>query len=116
MDIKSINKNMTYNAVHATDFLCTQLEFLVLQTGTNVSSPQSKNHEINSPRKNYGVAVFQHMDKIEINPPLKEDNPRIPSPYGDEIFYYDQVDLIKEASKGKPWKWCEVRPDQIIGK
>jgi hypothetical protein len=56
------------------------------------------------------------MDKIEISPPLNEDNPRIPSPYGDEIFYYDQVDLIREAAKGKSWKWCEVRPDQIIGK
>jgi hypothetical protein len=55
------------------------------------------------------------MDKIEINPPLRENNPRIPPPYGDEIFYYDQVDLIKEAAKGKSWKWCEVRPDQIIG-
>lgn len=55
------------------------------------------------------------MDKIEINPPLKEDNPRLPSPIGDEIFYYDQVDVIREAAKGKSWKWCEVRPDQIIG-
>jgi hypothetical protein len=55
------------------------------------------------------------MDKIEINPPLREDNPRIPSPWGDEIFYYPQVDLIKEAVKGKKWRWCEVRPDQIIG-
>ncbi|KAJ5360104.1 hypothetical protein N7517_009295 [Penicillium concentricum] len=99
MGIKDINKQMTYNAVHAADKLCSRLQFLVLQTGTN----------------NYGVAVFQHMDKIEINPPLREDNPRIPSPYGDEIFYYDQVDLIKEAAKGKSWKWCEVRPDQIIG-
>ncbi|OQE40206.1 hypothetical protein PENCOP_c006G04608 [Penicillium coprophilum] len=99
MRIKDINKQMTYNAVHATDSLCLQLQFLVLQTGTN----------------NYGVAVFQHMDKIEIKPPLREDNPRIPSPYGDEIFYYDQVDLIKEAAKGKSWKWCEVRPDQIVG-
>ncbi|KAJ6083450.1 hypothetical protein N7467_007585 [Penicillium canescens] len=99
MGIKNINKDMTYNAVHATDSLCSRLQFLVLQTGTN----------------NYGVAVFQYMDKIEISPPLKEDNPRIPSPYGDEIFYYDQVDLIREAAKGKSWKWCEVRPDQIIG-
>jgi hypothetical protein len=56
------------------------------------------------------------MDKIEIKPPLREDNPRIPSPWGDEIFYYPQVDLIKEAVKGKQWRWCEVRPDQIIGK
>ncbi|KAL4954270.1 hypothetical protein BDW69DRAFT_194200 [Aspergillus filifer] len=34
---------------------------------------------------------------------------------GDEIFYYAQVDLIKEANVGKTWKWCEVRPDQIVG-
>ncbi|KAJ5603902.1 hypothetical protein N7537_006858 [Penicillium hordei] len=33
---------------------------------------------------------------------------------GDEIFYYVQVDLIKEANKGKSWKWCEVPPDQIV--
>ncbi|PLB44203.1 hypothetical protein P170DRAFT_416668 [Aspergillus steynii IBT 23096] len=99
MDIRDINVHMTYNAVHASDQLCKSLKFLVLQTGTN----------------NYGVAVFRYQDKIEINPPLKEDNPRIPSPWGDEIFYYRQVDLIKEASKGKQWKWCEVRPDQIVG-
>lgn len=54
------------------------------------------------------------MDKIKINPPLREDNPRIPSPWGDEIFYYTQVNLIKEAAQGKEWRWCEVCPDQII--
>lgn len=37
MEIKEINVEMTYNAVHATDLLCPGLEFLVLQTGTNVS-------------------------------------------------------------------------------
>lgn len=71
---------------------------------------------MNLTSQNYGVAVFRFQDKIEINPPLKEDNPRIPSPWGDEIFYYPQVDLIKEANQGKNWKWCEVRPDQIVGK
>ncbi|KAL4934214.1 uncharacterized protein BDV17DRAFT_278540 [Aspergillus undulatus] len=75
------------------------MKFFVLQTGTN----------------NYGVAVFRFQAHIEINPPLREDNPRIPSPWGNEIFYYAQVDLIKEANKGKSWKWCEVRPDTIIG-
>lgn len=37
MQIKDINVRMTYNAVHATDALCSDLEFVVLQTGTNVS-------------------------------------------------------------------------------
>ena len=59
--------------------------------------------------------MFRFQEHIEIKPPLREDNPRIPSPWGDEIFYYAQVDLIKEANKGKSWKWCEVRPDQIVG-
>ncbi|KAJ5330339.1 hypothetical protein N7476_000122 [Penicillium atrosanguineum] len=97
--IRDINAGMTYNAVHTVDQLCKNMKFFVLQTGTN----------------NYGVAVFRFQEHIEINPPLREDNPRIPSPWGDEIFYYAQVDLIKEANKGKSWKWCEARPDQIIG-
>ncbi|KAL4908855.1 hypothetical protein BDW74DRAFT_73698 [Aspergillus multicolor] len=99
MAIRNINVGMTYNAVHAVDRLCKNLKFFVLQTGTN----------------NYGVAVFRFQEHIEINPPLREDNPRIPSPWSDEIFYYAQVDLVKEANKGKSWKWCEVRPDQIVG-
>ncbi|KAL2784210.1 hypothetical protein BJX66DRAFT_317025 [Aspergillus keveii] len=99
MAIRDINVGMTYNAVHAVDRLCKNLKFFVLQTGTN----------------NYGVAVFRFQEHITITPPLREDNPRIPSPWGDEIFYYAQVDLLKEANKGKSWKWCEVRPDMIIG-
>ncbi|OOF92142.1 hypothetical protein ASPCADRAFT_210554 [Aspergillus carbonarius ITEM 5010] len=99
MEIKRINVAMTYNAVHASDRLCKNMTFFVLQTGTN----------------NYGVAVFQHIDKLTFPTPLKEDLPRVPSPYGDEIFYYGQVDLIREAAQGKRWGWCEVRPDAIIG-
>ena len=99
MGIRTVNEKMTYNAVHATDQLCSKLKFLVLQTGTNY----------------YGVAVFRYMDKINWTTPMREDAPRVPSPYGDEIFYYPQVDLIKEAAKGKSWAWCEVRPDQIVG-
>jgi hypothetical protein len=56
-----------------------------------------------------------HPEHIEIKPPLKESQPRIPSPYGDSIFYYNQVDLIREVQAGKSWKWCEVRPDCING-
>ncbi|KAK1718923.1 hypothetical protein BDP67DRAFT_393633 [Colletotrichum lupini] len=99
MKIRNINVTMTRNAVKAVDEICSSLKFLSLQTGTN----------------SYGVAVFQHQDKIEIHPPLKESQPRIPSPYGDEIFYYGQVDAIEELQKGKSWRWCEVRPDAIVG-
>ncbi|KAL3443741.1 hypothetical protein BJX65DRAFT_320432 [Aspergillus insuetus] len=88
MAIRDINVAMTHNAVHAVDQLCKNLKFFVLQTGTN----------------NYGVAVFRFQEHIEITPPLREDNPRIPSPWGDEIFYYAQVDLLRKANKGKTWK------------
>lgn len=37
------------------------------------------------------------------------------TPWGDEIFYYGQVDFLKEAQKGKSWNWCEVRSDAIVG-
>lgn len=36
MEIKRINVAMTYNAVHASDRLCKNMTFFVLQTGTNV--------------------------------------------------------------------------------
>ncbi|KAJ5419962.1 hypothetical protein N7465_002481 [Penicillium sp. CMV-2018d] len=55
------------------------------------------------------VVVFQYMDDIQNEPLWKEDNPRIPSPHGDEIFYYSQVDLMKSgAAKGRSWKWLEL--------
>ena len=41
MDIRDINVNMTRNAVHACDRLCTKMKFFVLQTGTNVPLPPS---------------------------------------------------------------------------
>jgi hypothetical protein len=45
----------------------------------------------------------------------KESQPRIPEPYASNIFYYPQVDILAEAAKGHTWKYCEVRPDAIIG-
>lgn len=38
MEIKEINLGMAYNGVH-TDILCTELNFLVFQSGTNVHTP-----------------------------------------------------------------------------
>lgn len=37
MQLRDLNVHMTGNAVHATNEVCPNLEFLVLQTGTNVS-------------------------------------------------------------------------------
>lgn len=38
MDIKELNTTMTSNAVYATDQLCSDIKFVVLQTGSNVGS------------------------------------------------------------------------------
>lgn len=41
--------------------------------------------------------------------------PRIPEPYADNIFYYAQCNILTRAAQGKPWSFCEIRPDAIIG-
>lgn len=60
----------------------------------------------------YGV---EFADKVPYNPSLSESLPRIPEPYASNIFYYEQYDIMTRASANKPWKFCEVRPDAIIG-
>lgn len=31
------------------------------------------------------------------------------------MFYYNQLDLLKNMSKGKPWTFCDIIPDMIVG-
>jgi hypothetical protein len=47
--------------------------------------------------------------------PLKESHPRIPEPYASEMFYYNQLDHLKQLSANKAWTFCDVIPDVIIG-
>jgi hypothetical protein len=46
--------------------------------------------------------------------PIKETAPPLPSPWVDNLFYYDQIKCLKALSKGKSWTWCEIRPDNIV--
>jgi hypothetical protein len=62
--------------------------------------------------KAYGVHLIENFP---FHPPLAESLPRIPEPYASEMFYYNQVDLLRSLSKGKSWSWCEIRPDVIVG-
>ena len=62
----------------------------------------------------YGVE-FVSTGAIPYNPPLQESTPRIPSPYASNIFYYAQYDALSALSASKPWSFCEIRPDAIIG-
>ncbi|KAJ6019956.1 hypothetical protein N7499_004134 [Penicillium canescens] len=93
-----LNKEMLRAAVQSLETLSSRLAFVVLITGT----------------KAYGVYL---LDKFPFRGqvPLKEDLPRVPAEYAKDLFYYHEVDLLHELSAGKPWSWCEVRPDVIVG-
>ena len=82
--------------MQAVELVSPSLRVIILQTGG----------------KGYGV---EFSNKIEIKPPLREDYPRIPQPYYDNVFYYPQYDLLEESSKHAPWTFSEVRPDVIVG-
>ena len=60
----------------------------------------------------YGL---EFAKELEVKAPLSEEMPRIPEPYYSKIFYYNQIDLMNELSRGKPWTWTEIRPDGVVG-
>lgn len=84
------------NSVEALESLAPNLQSVILQTGG----------------KGYGL---EFPKEVGVNPPLKEDMPRIPEPWCSKIFYYTQYDLLQEMSKGKKWTFSEIRPDGIVG-
>ncbi|KDQ62242.1 hypothetical protein JAAARDRAFT_30126 [Jaapia argillacea MUCL 33604] len=92
-----LNIGFVRHGIGAIDSLASEsLKFVVLQTGG----------------KAYGV---QYQEYVEVNAPLKEESPRVPEPFASKIFYYGQVDALRELSKDKKWSWAEVRPDVIVG-
>ncbi|CAK7237424.1 hypothetical protein SBRCBS47491_009972 [Sporothrix bragantina] len=95
----TINVDLIKRAVTAIENLSPNLKFVVLPTGT----------------KAYGVHLLQENFPFHNDLPLKESLPRIPEPYASQMFYYGQTDMLSAMSKGKPWTWCEIMPDVIIG-
>ncbi|KAK5130066.1 hypothetical protein LTR08_002499 [Meristemomyces frigidus] len=95
-ELRAINVELLTNAIGGCEICCPNMRFFTLQTGG----------------KAYGV---EFADKVDYNPPLSETLPRIPGPYAQNIFYYDQCDIMKRASEGKYWTYCEIRPDAIVG-
>ncbi|KAH7377329.1 hypothetical protein BKA66DRAFT_496475 [Pyrenochaeta sp. MPI-SDFR-AT-0127] len=86
----------------AVDKLCSNLEFVVLQTGA----------------KMYGchlIALVPEYSAPYISPPHKESQPRIKGQFGDMLFYHPQLDFIADFAMDKKWSWCDTRPDIIIG-
>ena len=96
--LKDINVSLLTTATKAITQLCPNLAFWTLQTGGKV----------------YGTE-FYGQEGIEIKTPLKESNSRIPEPYASKVFYYPQYDLLAKLSEGQKWKFCEIRPDVIVG-
>ncbi|KAK1482338.1 hypothetical protein CABS01_14036 [Colletotrichum abscissum] len=90
------NTELLAVAVKAVEKVSPRLAFVVLQTGG----------------KGYGL---MYPDKVTLRTPLREDAPRIPRPWADEVFYYAQHDLLRDLSRGKNWTFSEIRPDVIVG-
>ncbi|GFF49135.1 uncharacterized protein C757.02c [Aspergillus udagawae] len=94
--LRKVNTDLLRTAIQAIRAVAPNLEVVILQTGG----------------KGYGL---EFPDKVQIQPPLHEDLPRIPEPWRSKIFYYDQYDLLMELSKGSKWTFSEIRPDGIVG-
>ncbi|KAK5685398.1 hypothetical protein LTS10_003476 [Elasticomyces elasticus] len=90
------NVNFVTSAVTAIEAVCPKLEFFTFSTGG----------------KWYG---FEFGDKVKRVTPLKENAPRIPPPFGDHIFYYQQIDALENLNRGKKWTFADIRPDAIVG-
>ncbi|KAI1500240.1 hypothetical protein F5X99DRAFT_386906 [Biscogniauxia marginata] len=93
-----VNLAMFSRAITAVDHLSPNLEFVVLQTGG----------------KYYGCHLLENRPRDTFIPPLHEDTPRLKAP-DDNLFYYGQLDWLKDYSADKKWNWNEPRPDLIIG-
>lgn len=98
MPLRAANDALLETSITAITALAPQIRSVILQTGG----------------KAYGLLFSEH---INLKPPFHESQPRVPSPWGDEIFYYSQVDILKRlsAEAGNSWTFTEVRPDTIIG-
>jgi nucleoside-diphosphate-sugar epimerase len=92
---------MWKRSVIASDHLAPNLEFVVLQTGA----------------KWYGCHLLattpQYGGTPGIEPPYREDMPRLKQPYEDMLFYHPQIDWVSDYAKDKKWNWCDTRPDIV---
>jgi nucleoside-diphosphate-sugar epimerase len=83
------NRNMLVNAVTAIAQASPALKRVVLVTGT----------------KYYG----SHLGPFKT--PARESDPRHMPP----DYYFDQIDWLAEAQRGRSWDWVELRPQTLCG-
>lgn len=89
--LKSLQKTVT-----VIESLAPNLEFIHLQYGTFI----------------YGVCFTEEFYHTA---PLSESLPPLRKPLLDRLHYPVWTKWMHEYSRDKPWKWCETRPDEVIG-
>ncbi|CBX98948.1 hypothetical protein IAQ61_007442 [Plenodomus lingam] len=97
--MKASNTKMLRTMVEAMETVAPSLSFIAVQTGSN----------------HYGILFAEVLGERFGPVPLKEDLPRLPSPLRDSLMFYAMADEMDELSRGKSWKWCDIRPDMIVG-
>ncbi|KAM5472799.1 hypothetical protein MauCBS54593_002511 [Microsporum audouinii] len=88
--------NSLRKTVTVIESLASNLEFIHLQYGTYI----------------YGVCFTEEFYHTV---PLSESLPPLRKPLVDRLHYPVWTKWMNEYSADKSWKWCETRPDEIIG-
>ncbi|KAJ8122916.1 hypothetical protein ONZ43_g1009 [Nemania bipapillata] len=90
------NRHMLQNVIDAHNLLSPNLQFVAFPGGT----------------RGYGIYSLGGV----FTPPLTEDMVNnLPPDYAETVAYPAYRELLKTASEGRKWTWCEVCPDAIIG-
>lgn len=102
LERKAANVAILANAIQAVTSLSANLETITFFGGG----------------KAYGLEFAAELpESVRPKTPFREDTPRLPSPWGDNIFYYAQYDKLIELRKKSngTWRFAEVRPDAVVG-
>ena len=110
-ELKQVNTTLVRTAIMAVELVSSNLKTVIMQTGGK-GCAESNSCIMASLMFlcSYGVQY-----PLKRNTPFKESLPRIPSPFAESVFYYSQVDVLKDLSAGKSWTFTEIRPDVVVG-
>jgi nucleoside-diphosphate-sugar epimerase len=102
LERKAANVAILANAIQAITSLTSKLDSVVFFGGG----------------KAYGLEFAAELPPtVRPKTPFREDTPRLPKPWGDNVFYYAQYDKLVQLHnqmKGA-WRFAEIRPDAVVG-
>jgi len=102
---------MLQNVIDAHGLLSPNLQFVAFPGGTRVKAVRIR--IIFNANKSQGYGIY--LPGGTFTPPLIEDMVNtLPADYAKTVVYPVYRELLKEASKGKKWTWCEACPDAIV--